>query len=135
MPRLVANDQIEQLLEHRVVGFAASHVERGQGETFQDDLHADELQVPALVGEDLVEEILQALGDGIGETDLGLQVAVEHLHMTGLVKGLGSRVELGVEAGSAGGQLGCHQQRALLTVQELGQRPSVFVLQVLDLAL
>ena len=105
-----------------------------QREAFEDYLHADELEIPTFVGEYLVEQVLEALGYRIGKPDLGLEVAVEDLHVARLVERLGRRIQLGVEARRTGGQLRGNQQGALLPVQELGQRPGVFVLEVLDFA-
>lgn len=88
-----------------------------------DQLHADELQVPARIGEDLVEQALQRRIHRVHITCLGLQVLVEDLDVAGLVEGLRSRVELGVQRRRAARELRGHQQRALFAVQELRQRP------------
>ena len=105
-----------------------------QCQPLKDDLHADELQVPAFVGEDLVQQVLEAAGDRIGEARLRAHVAVEDLDVARFVEGLRRRVQLGVEARRAGRQLRRHQQGALLAVQELRQRPRHFVPHELQLA-
>ena len=60
-------------------------------------------------------------------TELLLDVAVEHLDVAGLVDDLGGRVELGVVPGHGLGDLGGAQQRALLAVEELRERPAALV--------
>ena len=102
-------------------------MEGGQGQPFEHDLHADELQVPAFVGEDLVQQILEAAGHRIGEADFRLQIAVEHLHVPRLVEGLRGGIQLRVEARRTGRQLRCHQERTLLAMQKLRQRPRLIV--------
>jgi len=45
------------------------HAERGEGEPFDHDLHAEELHVPARVFEDEVEQRLQVDADGVAPPD------------------------------------------------------------------
>ena len=63
--------------------------------------------------------------DRIGHSHSLPQVFIEHLDMARLIKGLRGRVKLGVQRGRTGAKLGGYQQRPLLTVQKLGQAPSV----------
>ena len=122
---LVAGHQVHHILQHRVGGGFAGGVEGGQGQALDHDLHADELHVPAGIGENLVDDALQVGIDRVHHADALLQVLVEYLDVPRLVKGLGTGVQLGVQGGRTGTQLGCDQQRALLTVQELGQAPGI----------
>ena len=134
MARLVPGDQVDEVFQHRIRGGFPRGVEGGQGQSLDDQLHADELQVPARVGEDLVEDALEAEVDGVHQADALLDVLVERFHMAGLVESLGGGVQLGVEGGGAGGQLGGDQQGALLAVQELGEAPGVLMQPELALA-
>ena len=103
-------------------GLLVHDVEGGDGQPLDEHLHAEELQLPVLRGEDLVDE---ALREGIHRIDLVklLHVPLEHLHVPPLVHHLGGRVELAVQLGKRVDELARHQERALLAVEELGEPP------------
>ena len=54
--RLVAHHVAEQLLEQRLGRDLVHHAERGEREALDHDLHAEVRDVPARVGEDVVED-------------------------------------------------------------------------------
>ena len=64
----------------------------------------------------------------VAAAELLVEVAGEHLHVAGLVDDLGAGVQLGVVPRHGLGDLGGADERALLAVEELRQRP----LAVLD---
>ena len=56
VPRLVAHHVAQQLLEQRLVRLLVHRAERGEREPLDHDLHAEVGDVPARVGEDVVEQ-------------------------------------------------------------------------------
>ena len=92
----IANHQVDNLLEKRVMGGQLEGVEGRQSQALNDDLHADEFQVPARIGKDLVEQCFQVGVHRIQDADLFLQVPGEHFNVSGLVKSLTRRIELGI---------------------------------------
>jgi hypothetical protein len=58
---------------------------------------------------------------------------MEHLDVPALVHDLGAAVELAVQPAHRGRELGRREQRALLAVQELGERPGEVGPFLLDL--
>jgi hypothetical protein len=91
-------------------------------EALDDHLHAQELQLPEVGGEDLVEQRLQERIDRIDLVEL-LDVALEHLDVPPLVDDLRGSVELRVELGNGVHELAADDQGALFAVEELGQAP------------
>ena len=102
----------------------ADHAERGEREALDHDLHAEELHVPAAVLEDHVEQRLEVRVDRIREPDLACA-------RSGCRRRRGApRRRPGVAAYSLLSrslhrvdELRGREQRALLAVQELRQRP------------
>ena len=109
MPRLVAGHQVHHILEHRVRRCLAGGIERGQSQALDHNLHTNKLHIPTLIGQDLVDNTLQVRIDRIHHANTLLQVFVEHLNVARFIESLGSRIELGVQRGCAGAQLGRHQ--------------------------
>ena len=108
--------------ERRVRRLLAHDVEGGDGETFDEHLHPDQLQLPEIRGEDLVEERLEERIDGIDLVEL-LDVLLEDLDVPAFVDDLGGGVELGVELRNRVHELAAHDERALLAVEELREPP------------
>ena len=120
---LVAHHVAEQLLEQRLGRHLVHEAERGERETLDHDLHAEVRHVPAGVGDDVVEEHLEVRVDRVVTRQLRVEVAGEHLDVAGLVHHLRRRVVLGVDPRDGLDDLRGADQRALLAVHELGQRP------------
>ena len=123
VPGLVLHDEREQLLDQRVGGHVAVHAERGQGQALDQDLHAQVGEVPARVGQRVVQQPAQVVVDRVVQVDLLPHEPGEQLDVPGLVHGLGRGVELGVHVGHGLHDPRGHGQRALLTVQELAEQP------------
>ena len=121
--RLVAHDVRREITEERLLRVHADHAERRQREALDHDLHAEELHVPARVLEHHVEERAQVRVARVREADLLVQVAVVDVDVARLVDDLGRAVELGVEVVHRIDELRGREQRALLAVEELRQRP------------
>ena len=97
--------------------------ERGEREALDHDLHAEVGHVPAAVGDDVVEQQLEVRVDRVVTRELLVEVAGEHLDVAGLVHHLRRRVVLGVDPRHGLDDLRGADQRALLAVQELRERP------------
>ena len=122
MAALVAHHQAHDVAQQRILGRLVDGLEGGERQALDEDLHADELQVPTLVGEHLVEQELQARIDRVDHPASRHQILVKHLDVARLVEGLGRGIELGVMGRRAAHQLGGDHQGALFAVQELRQR-------------
>ena len=120
---LVAHDVAQQLLEQRLGRHLVHEAEGGQGQTLDHDLHAEVGHVPAAVGDDVVEQQSEVGVDRVVPRQLVVEVLGEHLDVAGLVHHLGRGVVLGVDPRHGLDDLGRAQQRALLAVHELRQRP------------
>ena len=127
MAGLVAHDVTQQLLEQRLRRELVQEPERGQGEALDHHLHAEVRHVPPAVVDDVVEQHPQVGVDLEPAVELLLQVAGEDLDVARLVDDLRRGVQLGVVPRHGLGDLRGAQQRALLAVQELGQRPPALV--------
>jgi len=119
----VAHHVAQQLLEQRLVGQLVQVAERGQGETLDHDLHAQISEVPARVVDDVVEQHLEVRVDRVTAAQLLVEVAGEHFHMARLVDHLRAGVQLGVIPRHGLGDLGGADERTLLAVEELRERP------------
>src|SRR4029453_11377970 len=133
VPGFVADHEIQELGKDRMVRLRTRRMKRRERESLEYDLHADELEIPSFVREYLVEQILEPAVHGVAETRLRLQIAVEHFDVARFVECLRRGVELRVEAGRTGCQLGGNEQRTLLTMQKLRQCPRVVVRDELKL--
>ena len=98
------------------------HAERGEREALDHDLHAEVRDVPARVGEDVVEDALQVLVDAVLLAELLVEVAREHLDVARLVHHLRRRVVLGVDPRHGLDDARGAEQRALLAVHELREQ-------------
>ena len=121
---LVAHHVAQQLLEQRLLGHLVHEAERGQRQALDHHLHAEVGHVPAAVVDDVVEQHPQVGVDLVAAAELLVEVAGEDLDVAGLVDDLRGGVELGVVPRHGLDDLGRAQQRALLAVQELRQRPA-----------
>ena len=121
--RLVAHDVAQQLLEQRLGRHLVHEAERGERETLDHDLHAEVGHVPAAVGEDVVEQQLEVRVDRVVTRELLVEVLGEHLDVAGLVHHLRRGVVLGVDPRHGLDDAGGAEQRALLAVHELRERP------------
>ena len=97
--------------------------ERRQREPLDHHLHAEVGHVPAAVGDDVVEQHLEVRVDRVVTRQLRVEVAREHLDVTGLVHHLGRRVVLGVDPRNGLDDLGGADERTLLAVHELREGP------------
>ena len=121
--RFVAHHVAEQLLEQRLGGHLVHEPERREREALDHDLHAEVGHVPAGVGDDVVEQHLEVRVDRVVTRQLRVEVPGEHLDVAGLVHHLRRRVVLGVDPRHRLDDLRGADQRALLAVHELRQRP------------
>ena len=117
------SSRTEELLDERLGRELVHESERGEGEALDHDLHAEIGHVPARVGDDVVEQHPQVRVDRVVPGQLRVEVPGEHLYMACLVHHLCRRVVLGVDPGNGLDDLRGADQRALLTVHELRQRP------------
>ena len=127
MAGLVAHHVAQHLLQQRLLGHLVHEAERGQRETLDHHLHAEVRHVPARVVDDVVEQHPQVGVDLEPATELLVDVAVEDLDVAGLVDDLRRGVQLGVVPRHGLDDLRRAQQRALLAVEELRQRPAALV--------
>jgi hypothetical protein len=108
-------------------GSPPDHPEGAKGEALDQDLHPEELDVPAGVAHERVDDHMEVVVDLVALGELLREVAVERLEVPPLVHDLGAPVELAVEPLDRGGELGRREERALLAVEELitrSTRPS-----------
>ena len=101
--------------------------ERRQRQALDHHLHAEVGHVPARVLDDVVEQHPQVGVDLEPAAQLLVDVAVEDLDVAGFVHRLRRGVQLGVVPRHGLDDLGGAQQRALLAVQELRERPAPLV--------
>src|SRR6266850_2884551 len=118
----VLQDVVEQLRERGVARLLAHDVEGGDGKALDDHLHPQELQLPEVGGQDLVQQRLEQRVDRVDLVEL-LDVALEDLDVPSFVDDLGRGVELRVELGNRVHELPAHDQGALLAVEELREPP------------
>ena len=123
MARFVGHHVAEQLLEQRLGRELVDEAERGEREALDHDLHAEVGHVPTAVVDDVVEQQLQVRVDRVVARELGVEVLGEHLDVASFVHHLRRRVVLRVDPRNGLDDLGGAEQRALLAVHELAQRP------------
>ncbi len=128
MAGLVAHHVAQHLPEQRLLGHLVHEAERGERQPLDHHLHAEVGHVPPGVVDDVVEQHPQVGVDLVAAAHLLVEIAGEHLDVAGLVDDLRGGVQLGVVPRHGLGDLGGAQQRTLLAVEELRQRP----LAVLD---
>src|SRR2546426_788049 len=121
--RLVPHDVVRELGQQRLLAELVHVAEGGHGEPLDHDLHAEVLHVPARVGQDLVEQRLQVPVDRVRAGELLAQIARVDLHVARLVHHLARGVELRLDPGGGGRDLRGGEQRALLAMHELRERP------------
>ena len=126
--RLVGHDARGDVLDQRLARhLEPQQAERRQRETLDQDLHAEEGEVPARVAQDVVEQRLEARVHAVREAELLGQVAVVDLDVARLVEHLARGVELGLGPRHRLDDLRRREQRALLAVQELREHEAVHV--------
>jgi hypothetical protein len=85
---LVGDDVLEELAQERLAAGLAHDAEGAEGEALDHDLHAEELEVPAAVGHEGVDQGEQVVVDGVQLAELLVDVAVEDLDVAALVDDL-----------------------------------------------
>ena len=97
MTCFVAHDVADELPQQRLGARLVDRAERGQRQALDQDLHAEVGDVPAGVGEDVVDERAEVRVHRVAGLELLVEVAAEHLDVAGLVDHLRRRVVLGVD--------------------------------------
>jgi hypothetical protein len=123
VPGLIGHHVAQELLQERLGRHLLDEPEGRQGEPLDHDLHTEVGHVPPRVLDDVVEKQPQVGVDRIVARQLLVEVLGEHLDVPGLVHDLGRRVVLGVDPRHRLDDLCRADERALLAVEELGQRP------------
>ena len=120
---LVAHHVAEQLLEQRLGGQLVHEAEGGEGQALHHDLHAEVGHVPPAVLDDVVEQQLQVGVDRV----VARQLVSRYLAKTSTWRASSitwvDGVVLGVDPRHGLDDLGGADQRALLAVHELAERP------------
>ena len=119
----VAHHVTQQLLKQRLVGQLVQVAESGEGKTLNHDLHTEVGEVPTRILDDVIEQHLEVRVDWVAATEFFVEVATEHLDVTCFVHHLRAGVQLGVVPRHGLDDFGCADERTLLAMEELRQRP------------
>ena len=125
MAGLIARHQVNNVLQDRIGRSLTCRIKRRQCQPFDHNLHADEFQVPPRVRQNFVDDAVEVGVNRIHQSNALLDVLIKDLNVSRFVKCLRRGIQLRIEGWRAGTQLTGYQQRSLLPVKELRERPGI----------
>ena len=121
--RLVAHHELDQPAQHRIVGLGIERREGAHGDAFDQHLHADDLLVDLFSRHQIREDAGDRLAHGERRAPAAVDIAREACNMSCFLARLVGGVFLGAGVEQDVAETGRQRQRALLAMEQVGDRP------------